>query len=90
MSFLACAGSAFQNLFCLVAYSFNQRIFSETLTTQVKNSYFPWVQGLHILLDWPDRSKENRLNGDLNFCFYYKGKRYEMMERFEAFYKKCN
>lgn len=82
--FSACAGSTL-GIFCLVAYSFNQE-FSETLATQVKNSYFPWVQGLHILLDYLIDQEEDRINGDLNFCFYYKNKD-EMTERFKHFIK---
>lgn len=82
--FSACAGSTL-GIFCLVGYSFNQE-FSETLATQVKNSYFPWVQGLHILLDYLIDQEEDRINGDLNFCFYYKSKD-EMTERFKHFIK---
>ncbi|AGY56652.1 tetraprenyl-beta-curcumene synthase family protein [Gloeobacter kilaueensis] len=67
--FCACAGSTL-GIFCLISYSFNQE-FPETLTMQVKNSYFPWVQGLHILLDYLIDQEEDRMNNDLNFCFYY-------------------
>ena len=80
--FSACTGSTL-GIFCLVAYSFNQD-FSEELASQIKNSYFPWVQGLHILLDYLIDQEEDRMNGDLNFCFYYKSKD-EMIERFKHF-----
>ncbi len=82
--FSACAGSTL-GIFCLVAYAFDPA-FSESLSTQVKNSYFPWVQGLHILLDYLIDQEEDRINGDLNFCFYYKSKG-EMTERFKHFIK---
>jgi len=48
-----------------VAYAFDQNLSDEL--TQVKNSYFPWVQGLHILLDYLIDQEEDRINGDLNF-----------------------
>jgi tetraprenyl-beta-curcumene synthase len=80
--FSACTGSTL-GIFCLVAYSFD-RDFPEGLTSLVKNSYFPWVQGLHILLDYLIDQEEDRMNGDLNFCFYYKSKD-ELIERFNYF-----
>lgn len=80
--FSACAGSTL-GIFCLVAYAFDRNL-SDELTSQVKNSYFPWVQGLHILLDYLIDQEEDRINGDLNFCFYYKNND-EMMERFKHF-----
>lgn len=82
--FSACAGSTL-GIFCLVAYSFNKN-FSEKLTSQVKNSYFPWVQGLHILLDYLIDQEEDQINGDLNFCLYYKNKD-ELIERLKHFIK---
>lgn len=80
--FSACAGSTL-GIFCLVAYAFHQDL-SETFTNQVKNSYFPWVQGLHILLDYLIDQEEDRIHGDLNFCFYYKNSD-EMLDRFKHF-----
>lgn len=82
--FSACAGSTL-GIFCLVAYAFEQDL-SDELTRQVKNSYFPWVQGLHILLDYLIDQEEDRLNGDLNFCFYYKNND-EIIERFQYFFQ---
>lgn len=38
---------------------------------QVVRAYFPWVCGLHILLDYLIDQEEDRVGGDLNFCFYY-------------------
>lgn len=80
--FSACAGSTL-GIFCLVAYAFDPDL-SDDLTKQVKNSYFPWVQGLHILLDYLIDQEEDRMNGDLNFCFYYKNSD-EIIERFQHF-----
>ncbi|MBD1997843.1 tetraprenyl-beta-curcumene synthase family protein [Leptolyngbya sp. FACHB-541] len=80
--FSACAGSTL-GIFCLVAYALDHQL-SDGLTDQVKNSYFPWVQGLHILLDYLIDQEEDRVNGDLNFCFYYRD-RDDMLERFKHF-----
>jgi tetraprenyl-beta-curcumene synthase len=85
--FSACAGSTL-GIFCIVAYAFREDC-SENLIQQIKNAYFPWVQGLHILLDYLIDQEEDRLEGDLNFCFYYKNKT-EMTERFIHFVKKAH
>ncbi|HZJ85388.1 MAG TPA: tetraprenyl-beta-curcumene synthase family protein [Syntrophomonadaceae bacterium] len=34
-------------------------------------AYFPWICGLHILLDYFIDQGEDRIGGDLNFTFYY-------------------
>jgi tetraprenyl-beta-curcumene synthase len=80
--FSACAGSTL-GIFCLVAYAFEQDLSDESITL-VKNSYFPWVQGLHILLDYLIDQEEDRVHGDLNFCFFYKSND-EIIERFKFF-----
>ncbi|WP_166242386.1 tetraprenyl-beta-curcumene synthase family protein [Paenibacillus turpanensis] len=38
----------------------------------IKDAYFPYVCGLHILLDYLIDQEEDRIGGDLNFCSYYK------------------
>jgi len=67
--FCACAGSTL-GIFCLVSSGFDDG-FSRDRADQVKEVYFPWVQGLHILLDYFIDQEEDRIGGDLNFCFYY-------------------
>jgi tetraprenyl-beta-curcumene synthase len=67
--FSACSGSTL-GIFCLVAYAFND-YFDEEMALKVRNGYFPYIQGLHILLDYFIDQEEDRLGGDLNFCFYY-------------------
>ena len=67
--FSACTGSTL-GIFCLVAYAGNPNC-SEELAIKVKNSYLPWVQGLHILLDYSIDREEDSIGGDLNFCNYY-------------------
>ncbi|HHT67959.1 MAG TPA: DUF2600 family protein [Firmicutes bacterium] len=38
---------------------------------QIMQAYFPWIQGLHILLDYLIDLTEDADNGDLNFITYY-------------------
>ncbi len=43
----------------------------EAAALKLRRAYFPWVTGLHILLDyWIDR-EEDRRGGDMNFTFWY-------------------
>ncbi|MDF2522661.1 MAG: hypothetical protein K0R31_302 [Clostridiales bacterium] len=35
-------------------------------------AYFPWISGLHILLDYYIDAREDLREGDLNFTYYYK------------------
>lgn len=37
----------------------------------IREAYFPYVCGLHILLDYLIDQEEDQLGGDLNFCRYY-------------------
>lgn len=68
--FSACSGSTL-GIFCLVSYGFSNE-FDESHAEKIKNGYFPYIQGLHILLDYFIDQEEDRIGGDLNFCFYYK------------------
>jgi tetraprenyl-beta-curcumene synthase len=45
----------------------------------IREAYFPYVCGLHILLDYLIDQEEDRLGGDLNFCNYYE--QHETAER---------
>jgi tetraprenyl-beta-curcumene synthase len=67
--FAACTGSTL-GLFCLVAYATSEN-FSADMAQRIKNAYFPWVQGLHIMLDYLIDQAEDRKGGDLNFCSFY-------------------
>lgn len=67
--FSACSGSTL-GIFCLVAYAFNDD-FQEDMAIKIREGYFPYIQGLHILLDYFIDQEEDRKGGDLNFCFYY-------------------
>jgi tetraprenyl-beta-curcumene synthase len=85
--FAACTGSTL-GIFCLVAYAWQEN-FSEKLSQKIKSSYFPWVQGLHILLDYFIDQEEDRLAGDLNFCSYYQNNDV-MTERLGVFFKEAD
>lgn len=85
--FAACCGSTV-GIFCLVAHAFRQDC-SDLLVQRIKQAYFPWVQGLHILLDYLIDQDEDSRGGDLNFCSYYKD-RDEMVSRLAVFYTQAN
>ncbi|WP_462411253.1 tetraprenyl-beta-curcumene synthase family protein [Neobacillus sp. Marseille-QA0830] len=68
--FSACSGSTL-GIFCLVSYAMRDD-FSAEDAKNIRNGYFPYIQGLHILLDYFIDQEEDRAEGDLNFCFYYK------------------
>ncbi|HET7521979.1 MAG TPA: tetraprenyl-beta-curcumene synthase family protein [Bacillales bacterium] len=85
--FSACAGSTL-GIFCLVSYA-STGSFTNQKTKAVKDGYFPWVQGLHILLDYFIDQEEDRMGGDLNFCFYYDS-REKMMRRLSHFIEQAD
>jgi tetraprenyl-beta-curcumene synthase len=66
--FSASSGSTL-GIFCLISYGLAN---DKVEVTKIKEVYFPWVQALHILLDYFIDQEEDRNGGDLNFCFYYK------------------
>lgn len=80
--FSACSGSTL-GIFCIVSYGLAQNRMQELVET-LKNGYFPWVQGLHILLDYFVDQDEDKIGGDLNFCFYYEDEA-TMIRRFHHF-----
>lgn len=84
--FAACAGSTL-GIFCLVASLFNPRTNGGNLP-DIKKSYFPWVQGLHILLDYLIDQEEDRLGQDLNFCSFYSNE-LVLTKRLSTFYVKA-
>ncbi len=67
--FGASAGSTL-GIFALVSASFG-RGFSPESAALIRGAYFPWIQGLHILLDYFIDQEEDLLGGDLNFCSFY-------------------
>ncbi|WP_318246148.1 tetraprenyl-beta-curcumene synthase family protein [Halobacillus halophilus] len=85
--FSACTGSTL-GIFCLVSYMLNGRM-DESLAAQVERSYFPFMQGLHILLDYYIDQREDEEEGDLNFCSYYAHEE-QMKHRFEYFVRQTH
>ena len=67
--FSACSGSTL-GIFCLVSYAMRDD-FQACDAENIKKGYFPYIQGLHILLDYFIDQEEDLAGGDLNFCFYY-------------------
>ena len=51
-------------------------------------AYFPWISGLHILLDYLVDLDEDRLGGDLNFVQYY-GSDAEALQRMSFIVRKA-
>jgi tetraprenyl-beta-curcumene synthase len=68
--FSACSGSTL-GIFCLISYAM-RKDFSACDAENIRKGYFPYIQGLHILLDYFIDQEEDLEGGDLNFCFYYK------------------
>ncbi|MBE1555613.1 tetraprenyl-beta-curcumene synthase [Filibacter limicola] len=67
--FAACSGSTL-GVFCLVSYALRND-FEIRHADRIRKGYFPYIQGLHILLDYFIDQDEDREGGDLNFCCYY-------------------
>ncbi|WP_280769998.1 tetraprenyl-beta-curcumene synthase family protein [Salipaludibacillus daqingensis] len=86
--FSASSGSTL-GIFCLTSYSAAKHDMTKEEAELIKEGYFPWVQGLHILMDYFIDQEEDRVGGDLNFCFYYKNEE-EMLSRMEHFFKEAN
>ncbi|HLO12596.1 MAG TPA: tetraprenyl-beta-curcumene synthase family protein [Pseudoneobacillus sp.] len=85
--FSACSGSTL-GIFCLVSYSFRDD-FKQEDAEKLYNGYFPYIQGLHILLDYFIDQEEDRMGGDLNFCFYYESHD-ELFDRLTHFLKEAD
>jgi tetraprenyl-beta-curcumene synthase len=50
------------------------RSLDEIRVQAIREAYFPYVCGLHILLDYLIDQEEDIAGGDLNFCSYYENK----------------
>lgn len=85
--FSASCGSTL-GIFALVAYACGGGT-DPTVARALKEAHFPWVQGLHILLDELIDQDEDRRHGDLNFCCCYPNEA-EMTARLLYFYRQAN
>ena len=82
--FAAATGSTL-GIFCLYAVAFDPQL-TEREGQQITQAYFPWICGLHILLDYFIDLREDRETSQLNFVAYYKHT--EMIsERLQLFVK---
>lgn len=84
--FGACSGSTL-GIFCLVSRAC-QADCTPALAQLMRDAYFPWVQGLHILMDYFIDQEEDRRGGDLNFCSYYPDAN-TMVGRISHFYREA-
>ncbi|MVO98508.1 tetraprenyl-beta-curcumene synthase family protein [Paenibacillus lutrae] len=67
--FAAATGSTLGMFMLFVAASDSS--LTEERVRGIRSAYFPYVCGLHILLDYLIDQEEDRIGGDLNFCSYY-------------------
>ncbi len=80
--FAAASGSTLA-VFALFSLA-SQKNLSPIAARSAVEAYFPWICGLHILLDYVIDQEEDRKEGDLNFTFYYNDDQ-EMLERLKLF-----
>jgi len=80
--FSACSGSTL-GIFCLISYAMRED-FSKEDADNIRKGYFPYIQGLHILLDYFIDQEEDLIGGDLNFCFYYDNQK-QLFQRLKHF-----
>jgi len=68
--FSAASGSTL-GVFVMLASAFDESLTAENAAV-LDHAYFPWICGLHILLDYYIDFQEDIQMGDLNFTSYYK------------------
>ena len=85
--FSACSGSTL-GIFCLVSYAMSSQFEREDVEN-IRNGYFPYIQGLHILLDYFIDQEEDKVGGDLNFCFYYENNQ-QLFHRLKYFMEQAD
>lgn len=78
--FAAASGSTL-GMFTLFAAAADASL-QEADAERLREMYFPYVCGLHILLDYLIDREEDRIGGDLNFCEYYENE-FQAAERIE-------
>ncbi|MGF7184341.1 tetraprenyl-beta-curcumene synthase [Desulfitispora alkaliphila] len=84
--FAAATGSTL-GIFMLTAAASNPNLTAEE-ANKIKEAYFPWICGLHILLDYYIDQEEDQKEGDLNFVFYYNSSS-QCHDRLEYFVKRA-
>ncbi|MGY4689156.1 tetraprenyl-beta-curcumene synthase family protein [Salibacterium sp. K-3] len=84
--FNACTGSTL-GIFALGAYASRSHM-AEIQARSIKSAYFPYVQGVHILLDYFIDQQEDIADDELNFCAQYDDEE-KMVERVRFFKKEA-
>ncbi|OXM84195.1 tetraprenyl-beta-curcumene synthase family protein [Paenibacillus rigui] len=69
--FAAATGSTL-GVFMLFLAAADPKLKQDTVAA-IHEAYFPYICGLHILLDYLIDQEEDEVGGDLNFCSYYQG-----------------
>ncbi|HWR07306.1 tetraprenyl-beta-curcumene synthase family protein [Sporomusa sp.] len=85
--FAAATGSTL-GMFMLCAAAYNPEL-TQDQATKISRAYFPWINGLHILLDYFIDGAEDRLTGDLNFVAYYDNNQ-QTIERLSYFSREAS
>lgn len=88
--FAAASGSTL-GIFCYFAAAHNPLLSGEEVK-MIRQAYFPWICGLHILLDYFIDLSEDRDTEQLNFVAYYDSPEriaYRFTFFIEASYKRC-
>ncbi|WP_285717817.1 tetraprenyl-beta-curcumene synthase family protein [Pelosinus sp. IPA-1] len=80
--FAAATGSTL-GIFMLCAAASDRNLHPHTVKV-IDSAYFPWISGLHILLDYFIDMGEDEANGDLNFVSYYQNSS-QMLSRLTLF-----
>lgn len=84
--FAAATGSTL-GMFMLYAAASSPNL-TQTDAARIGSAYFPWISGLHILLDYFIDAAEDLENGDLNFVAYYSSHQ-ETLARLDLFTKQA-
>ena len=80
---LAAATGSTLGMFMLAASACQPALTTRAART-ISAAYFPWISGLHILLDYFIDAAEDQASGDLNFVFYYQNDQ-ELLDRLSFF-----
>ncbi|KUO69801.1 MAG: hypothetical protein APF81_00960 [Desulfosporosinus sp. BRH_c37] len=82
--FAAATGSTL-GIFCLFAVAFDPQL-TKSQGQIIRKTYFPWICGIHILLDYFIDLREDRETKQLNFVAYYEDPKI-ISERLQLFVK---
>ena len=84
---LAAATGSTLGMFMLCAIASDKNLTASTVA-KISTAYFPWINGLHILLDYFIDAAEDQAGGDLNFVTYYADQS-QMLSRLTLFTKQA-